>query len=91
MQKPDNVVREFSPIGKYRVRLLKGAKGNEALDIREYVQNDQFEGYTRRGIRLTQKAEMDQLRDILSEALISNGAKLTEPAKPSKAAHKVKR
>jgi hypothetical protein len=41
------VVREFPPIGKYRVRLLQDAKqpaGEPTLDIREYVSGDTFEG-----------------------------------------------
>jgi len=89
----DNVVREFSPISKYRVRLLQDSKGNEAIDIREFVQNDQFEGYTRRGIRLTDRAQMDQLRDILTETLSRNGSEPlpTEPVKPSKPVKKGKR
>jgi hypothetical protein len=48
----DTVIKAFPPIGKYRIRLLQDAKGNEALDIREYIEADSFEGFTRRGIRL---------------------------------------
>jgi hypothetical protein len=75
---PDNVLREFASISKYRVRLLQDTKGNEVLDIREFVQNDQFQGYTRRGIRLTDRAQMDQLRDILKDVLDDNGTPKTE-------------
>ena len=86
----DNVLREFNPISKYRVRLLQDTKGNEALDIREFVQKDQFSGYTRRGIRLTDRAQMDQLRDILTEALSRNGPSAT-PASPTRPSKKGKR
>jgi hypothetical protein len=41
----EEVLREFPPIGKYRVRLLSGARAKErTLDIREYVSNETFEG-----------------------------------------------
>jgi len=68
----DQVLREFPPLGKYRIRLLHNPKrpGEEpALDIREYVAGNTFEGFTRRGIKLTSRAEMDLLRDILKEVL----------------------
>lgn len=60
----DNVVREFSAIGKYRVRILKTDKG-ELLDIREYISCKEFEGFTRRGIRLALPQETDELRQII--------------------------
>ena len=67
MAKPqDNVLREFNPIGKYRVRLLDTGKGN-VLDIREYIQNEQFEGYTRRGIRLIVPQDIPTLTATLTE------------------------
>lgn len=64
----EEVLREFPPIGKYRVRILKG-KGAKIVDIREYVSTETFEGFTRRGIRLSAKADLEMLRSHLSEVL----------------------
>jgi hypothetical protein len=74
--RPEEVVREFPTVGKYRVRLLRHPRRpaqEPTLDIREYVSADDFEGFTRRGIRLTERAQMDLLRDILKEVLEENG------------------
>lgn len=68
----EEVLREFPPVGKYRVRLLSGSRAKEkTLDIREYVVNhdSSFEGFTRRGIRLGDRAQVELLRDVLSELL----------------------
>jgi hypothetical protein len=48
-QKPskEEVLREFPPLGKYRVRLLHNPRkpaADPSLDIREYVSADTFEG-----------------------------------------------
>ena len=85
VHKPDEVVQEFQPIAKYRVRLLKNGNGSPVLDIREYVTSDGsngFEGFTRRGIRLTDRTQMDLLRDILKEIL--QDLKSSTPSKPRK-------
>ena len=68
--KQEEVIREFTPIGKYRIRLLVGPASREkSLDLREYVSLESFEGFTRRGIRLVDRAQVELLRDILSEVL----------------------
>lgn len=70
----EEVLREFPPLGKYRIRLVKNPKKPQdkpTLDIREYVSTETFEGFTRRGIRLNDRAQMDLLRDILKEILES--------------------
>jgi hypothetical protein len=77
-QKPmrEDVVREFPPVGKYRVRLVHNPKRPDTdpvLDIREYVSSENFEGFTRRGIRLSDRAQIDLLRDVLKEILERNG------------------
>lgn len=41
------------------------------LDIREHVSSEGFEGFTRRGIRLGDRAQIDLLRDILKDVLES--------------------
>ncbi len=64
------VVREFGEIGKYRVRIVRTSEkaGSPAwLDIREYVKGANFEGFTRKGVRLG-TAEMKALRAVLEEA-----------------------
>lgn len=77
----EEVVREFTPLGKYRVRLVRNPKKpNDApvLDIREYVSAETFEGFTRRGIRIGDRAQMDLLRDTLLQILEAGG--FTKPA-----------
>ena len=72
----EEVVREYPPLGKYRVRLVSNprAPGTQpVLDIREYVAAESFEGFTRRGIRLGDRAQIDLLRDILKEVLERDG------------------
>ena len=64
----EQVLKEFVPIGKYRIRLLENPKTKaQALDIREYVSSETFEGFTRRGIRLTARADVDLLAEICKE------------------------
>jgi hypothetical protein len=67
----EEVLREFPPVGgKYRVRLLSDERASQkVLDIREYVSSETFEGFTRRGIRLGDRAQVELLRDVLSELL----------------------
>jgi hypothetical protein len=72
----EEVLREFAPLGKYRVRLVRNPKRpSEApvLDIREYVSSEKFEGFTRRGIRIGDRAQMDLLRDVLQAVLEAGG------------------
>ena len=68
----DHVLKEFPALGKYRIRLLVDPAKPAAeptLDIREYVNSQSFEGFTRRGIRISAKADLDVLRDVLQEVL----------------------
>ena len=72
----EEVIREFAPLGKYRVRLVRNPRRpSEApiLDIREYVSAETFEGFTRRGIRIGDRAQMDLLRDTLLQVLEAGG------------------
>ena len=78
----EEVLREFPPLGKYRVRLLHNPRNpspDPVLDIREYVSTDTFEGFTRRGIRVSGRAHMDMLRDVLKEVLERNGLERPTP------------
>lgn len=77
----EEVLREFPPLGKYRLRLVRNPKRpgeTPTLDIREYISSETFEGFTRRGIRLGDRAQMDLLRDVLREILEAGG--LAAPA-----------
>lgn len=72
----EDVIQEYPAIGKYRIRLVQstkddGTKRTPALDIREYVTQEGFEGFTRRGIRLTTASQMDNLKEILVQVLTS--------------------
>ncbi len=63
----DEVIKEFPALGRYRVRVLKSSRGAKALDIREYVNAEKFEGFTRRGIRLSAGDDCEKLKNILEE------------------------
>ncbi len=74
----ETVVKELPPVGKYRVRILEGARGR-VCDIREWVESETFSGFTRRGVRLTDATQVGLLRDILAEAI-----QAFAPAQPAK-------
>ena len=72
----DEIIDDLPSVGRYRVRLIRDAKKpgtDPVLDIREFVSSEKFEGFTRRGIRLSERAQMDLLRDILKEVLERHG------------------
>ncbi len=63
------VLREFPPLsgGRLRVRVVRSsakARASVILDIREFVRGN-FEGFTRRGIRITSLADARALRAAL--------------------------
>ncbi len=64
------VVREFPDLGRYKVRLLKDPRkgGPPWLDVREYVVGANYQGFTRKGVRLSTREEVAALRRILDEA-----------------------
>lgn len=66
MRRGTKVLREFAPVGKYRVREIEPDEGAPVvLDVREYIKTETFEGFTRRGIRL----DREEVR-TLSAALL---------------------
>lgn len=66
----ETVLHEFPVVGKYRVRLVKeDLKAPTTLDVREYVNGREFQGFTRRGIKLSTTKEIMELRDSLNVAL----------------------
>ncbi len=67
------ILKEFPVVGPCRVRLLKSSPRSAAvLDIREFAKGPSFEGFTRRGIRITSLAEARLLREAL-EAVEKDG------------------
>lgn len=68
-RKPEDVLKEFPTIGKYRLRMVKKGDKPPQLDIREYVKAETFEGFTRRGVRFAGRAEMEQLLGVLHDAM----------------------
>lgn len=69
------VVREFGEVGKYRVRLVRSSDKPDApllIDVREYVRGANYEGFTRKGIRLN-ATEASALRTLLERAYEENG------------------
>jgi hypothetical protein len=63
------VDRDCGQIGKYRVRLVRASDKPDAprlLDVREWVKGANYEGFTRKGVRLG-AAEARALRAILEE------------------------
>lgn len=64
----DTVIQELQSTGKYRVRIVKPAPdGDVMVDIREYVCTSDFQGFTRRGVRLTigQAIELGGTMDVV--------------------------
>lgn len=72
-QQQDKVLAEYPPIGKYKIRLIEGARG-KVLDIREFIQTDSFSGYTRRGVRLQYPADVEAFAKSLADVLASQPA-----------------
>jgi hypothetical protein len=71
----EEVLQEFPPVGKYRIRLIQNPKrGTKSLDIREYATGESFEGFTRRGVRLVDGAQLRLLRDAITDVI--EGGKL---------------
>lgn len=61
------VVRDLPDIGKYKVRLVQKSARDARLilDIREYANGPNYQGFTRRGIRLLVQDELPKLREAI--------------------------
>jgi single-stranded DNA-binding protein len=66
----EQVLLEYPPVGRYRVRLINREEAR-ILDIREYFSTPEFEGFTTKGIRLTDLDQVRLLRDALEELLVN--------------------
>lgn len=64
-----DVTQEYPAVGKHRVRVIRTSTGKHLLDVREYVATETFEGFTRRGVKLSSREELLALRDILSDVI----------------------
>ena len=66
IEERNELVHEFAPVGRYRVRLLRDKDDGELyLDVREYLAGGKFEGFTRRGVRLVDVKEIEALQSDL--------------------------
>jgi len=65
------VLEEFPPVGRYRLRIMRSNGGEFVLDVREFlgVRKGNDSGFTRHGIRLS-GSEASDLKCAL-EAIIS--------------------
>jgi hypothetical protein len=65
------VVREFPDIGKYKVRLVQKSARDPRLilDVREYANGPNYQGFTRRGVRLMLEGEAPRLREMIDQAI----------------------
>jgi hypothetical protein len=63
------VVREFPDIGKYKVRLVQKSARDARLilDIREYANGANYQGFTRRGVRIMVQDELAKLREVMDQ------------------------
>jgi len=63
------VVRELPDIGKYKVRLVQKSARDPRLilDIREYANGPNYQGFTRRGVRLLVQDELPKLREAIDQ------------------------
>lgn len=60
------VIKEFEPLRHMRVRIVKNQKGKVFLDIREFIDNDEYTGFTRKGIRLNYDDVQYLMRELES-------------------------
>jgi hypothetical protein len=66
------ILREFPRVGRYRVRLVENARAQGkpgVLDIREFLETESFNGFTRRGIRLYTRREAAELGEAIKQVL----------------------
>lgn len=64
------VLKEFPALGKYKVRLLKDRRDAVVLDVREYIDTDTWQGFTRKGIRLYDQKDVDALAAVLAKVKV---------------------
>lgn len=65
------VLREFPAIARYRVRIVRRGNALAAVDVREHIASDSFTGFTRKGIVLSSRSEVERLHAVLTEVLAS--------------------
>ena len=68
----ETVVKELPAIGRYRVRVIRAERTMALhLDVREFVSTERFQGFTRRGIRISIE-EVKALKVSIDEILTGN-------------------
>jgi hypothetical protein len=61
------VVKELGEVKSYQFRVLVLPNKKRVLDIRQYIDTNDFKGFTKRGIRLTGEDLSDTI-ELLEEA-----------------------
>lgn len=72
------VLVELAPAGKFKCRVIENSKGR-ALDIREYIEEAAYTGFTRKGIFLHSVAQIVAVKEACDVAL-QLMTEATEPA-----------
>ena len=67
----ETVIEDFGSVGRYRVRLVE-SRGAQKIDVREYIESDDFVGFTKRGIRLA-PTEVSHLIELLRKIVNPQG------------------
>lgn len=73
MERPTIVKDDFPAIenGKYRLRAIRPGNGGPLIfDVREYVKSESFEGFTRRGVRITTREGLESLKASIEQFLL---------------------
>lgn len=69
--KRQTILKEYRMVGRYKVRLIQPDVTTQDkrvfLDVREYLNSETFQGFTRRGAQFAGLAEVEALLDVLLE------------------------
>jgi hypothetical protein len=78
---PCDYLRGLDPnyVANYRIRIIDN-QGIAAFDIRQYIESPNFTGWTRRGLRIWCREDVENLQDILTEVLESDELPTREEA-----------
>lgn len=64
VMEPEVELQNLGDLGRYKVRVVQSNKGPR-LDVREYLEKDNFTGFTRKGIRLDREQAAELGRRIV--------------------------
>ena len=63
----EEVVAELPQLGRFKVRIVKNGTGCR-LDIREWIENEDYVGFTRKGIRLKPSEVVQLIESLQSQS-----------------------